>query len=80
MTFPLHNIHPHQIAFMKKFEEQGGVAFIILSFTSKNETYYVPLKSATYEEIVPGAFPIRSLRDMLVHYLEPLQADLDRKG
>ena len=95
LTFPLHNIHPHQIAFMKKFEEQGGVAFIILSFTSKNETYYVPFdqieyfwnrmeqggrKSATYEELVPGAFPIRSLRDMLVHYLEPLQADLDRKG
>ena len=24
LTFPLHNIHPHQIAFMKKFEEQGG--------------------------------------------------------
>ena len=95
LTFPLHNIHPHQIAFMKKFEEQGGVAFIILSFTSKNETYYVPFdqieyfwnrmeqggrKSATYEEIVPGAFPIRSHRDLLVHYLEPLQADLDRKG
>lgn len=25
-TFPLHNIHPHQIAFMKEFEEQGGIA------------------------------------------------------
>lgn len=33
-TFPLQNIHPHQIAFMKEFEEQGGISFIILSFTS----------------------------------------------
>ena len=33
-TFPLQNIHPHQIAFMKEFEAQGGVAFIILSFTA----------------------------------------------
>ena len=29
-TFPLQNIHPHQIAFMREFEKQGGVAFIIL--------------------------------------------------
>ena len=36
-TFPLQNIHPHQIAFMKEFEAQGGVAFIILSFTAENE-------------------------------------------
>ena len=41
-TFPLQNIHPHQIAFMKEFEAQGGVAFIILSFTAENEIYYVP--------------------------------------
>ena len=31
-TFPLHNIHPHQIAFMREFEEQGGISFIILSY------------------------------------------------
>ena len=32
-TFPLQNIHPHQIQFMKEFEEQGGIAFILLYFT-----------------------------------------------
>ena len=41
-TFPLHNIHPHQIAFMREFEEQGGISFIILSYTVKNEIYYLP--------------------------------------
>ena len=29
-TFPLQNVHEHQIRFMKEFEEQGGIAFIIL--------------------------------------------------
>ena len=32
-TFPLQNIHPHQIEFMGEFEKQGGIAFIILYFT-----------------------------------------------
>ncbi|MDO5415754.1 MAG: Holliday junction resolvase RecU [Lachnospiraceae bacterium] len=93
-TFPLHNIHPHQMQFMKNFEVQGGVAFFILSYTTKNEIYYLPFedvavfwkrmeeggrKSFTYEEI-DHSFQIRSCRDMFVHYLEPLQRDLDRKN
>ncbi len=93
-TFPLHNIHPHQIAFMQEFEQQGGVAFIILNYKNENETYYVPFdviyefwkrmedggrKSFTYEELVAKAWPIRSHRDMFVHYLEQLQMDLERK-
>ena len=93
-TFPLQNIHPHQIAFMKEFEAQGGVAFIILSFTAENEIYYVPFdvvnrfwermeeggrKSFTYDEVVPEAYRLRSHRDMYVHYLEGIQQDLDRK-
>lgn len=92
-TFPLQNIHPHQIAFMKEFEAQGGVAFIILSYTTRNEIYYLPFdhvasfwermekggrKSFTYEE-VDQDYEVRSHRDMYVHYLEPLQKDLDRK-
>ena len=28
-TFPLQNVHPHQIAFMKHMEEQGGIAFLL---------------------------------------------------
>ncbi len=92
-TFPLQNIHPHQIAFMKEFEEQGGVSFIILSFTQKNEIYYLPFaevsrfwermenggrKSFTYEE-VDKSWRIRSHREQFVHYLEQLQMDLERR-
>lgn len=93
LTFPLQNIHPHQIAFMKEFEEQGGVSFIILSFTGNNEIYYLPFseiyrfwrrmeeggrKSFTYEE-VDKSWRIRSHREQFVHYLEPLQRDLERR-
>ena len=93
-TFPLQNIHPHQIAFMKEFEAQGGISFILLSFTVEDEIYYVPFdtvnrfwermeaggrKSFTYDEVVPESYRIRSHRDMLVHYLEGIQKDLDRK-
>lgn len=92
-TFPLQNIHPHQVRFMREFEAQGGVAFIILFYTALGETYYIPYrdiarfwarmeaggrKSFTYGE-VDKDFKIRSHRDMLVHYLEPLQADLERR-
>lgn len=38
-TFPLSNIHSHQVAFMKAFEEQGGVAFFLLFFSSENIFY-----------------------------------------
>ncbi|GLC82955.1 Holliday junction resolvase RecU [Lacrimispora brassicae] len=92
-TFPLQNIHPHQVAFMEEFESQGGIAFIILSYTQKDEMYYLPLdhlkgfwnrmeeggrKSFTYEE-VDKAWRIRRFRDIFVHYLELIQKDLDRR-
>ena len=44
-TFSMQNIHEHQINFMREFEEQGGIAFIILQFTKRNEIYYIPLES-----------------------------------
>lgn len=92
-TFPLQNIHAHQIEFMQEFEHQGGIAFIVLSFTLKNEIYYLPFdhilgfwkrmeeggrKSFTYEE-VDKTWRIHSQRDIFVHYLELIQKDLDRR-
>ena len=34
-TFPLANIHPHQVQFMKEFEEQKGISFLILYFSQR---------------------------------------------
>ena len=43
-TFPLQNVHPHQVQFMKEFEEQGGISFIILYWKSENEIVYLPFE------------------------------------
>ena len=29
-TFPLQNVHEHQIHFMEKFEQQGGISFLLI--------------------------------------------------
>lgn len=92
-TFPLQNVHEHQIRFMKEFEQQGGIAFIILHFTALDELYYIPFrdleqfwkrmeeggrKSFTYDEI-DKSYQIHASRDILVHYLETIQKDLDER-
>ena len=43
-TFPLQNIHEHQVAFMRDFERQQGVAFLILYFSHRDEVYYLTFR------------------------------------
>ena len=38
-SFPLSNIHKHQLLHLKKVFEHGGISFIIVRFTHMNETY-----------------------------------------
>lgn len=92
-TFPLQNIHQHQIDFMERFEEQGGVSFLILSFTKRDEYYYLchrtlmefwnrgangGRKSFRYEEL-PREYFFTAHSGVLVPYLEPMQIDLDNR-
>ena len=46
-TFPLQNIHEHQMKFMGEFERQGGIAFLIIYYSAKNKLYYM-----RYQEIL----------------------------
>ena len=91
-TFPLQNIHEHQVKFMQAMEEQNGIAFILLYYTHRHEAYYVPLsdivyfwnrgknggrKSFTYDEIDKTLqIPIKN--GVFLHFLEQLQLDLLR--
>ncbi|MGN0297880.1 MAG: Holliday junction resolvase RecU [Lachnospiraceae bacterium] len=90
LTFALQNVHEHQIAFMEQFEQQQGIAFIILYFSQKDEAYYMPFrdlkqfwerakeggrKSFTYEE-VDRSFQIKVTGGAYIHFLEQLQLDL----
>ena len=89
-TFPLTNIHPHQITFMENFEKQHGISFIILYFSARDEFYYIPFcdiikfwlrgenggrKSFTYDEIDKN-YQIHGSKGVIVHYLESLQKDI----
>ena len=38
-SFPLNNIHKHQIEHLKKIYKHGGIGFIIVRFTKLNKTY-----------------------------------------
>lgn len=40
-SFPLANIHEHQIKHMKSIVEHGGICFMILRFTNLSETYFL---------------------------------------
>ena len=89
--FPLQNIHEHQVEFMRCFEKQDGVAFILISYTHRNEYYYLTFKKLTefwyraaeggrksfrYEELEP-AFFLPEVPGILVPYLNALQLDLN---
>lgn len=92
-TFPLQNIHAHQVAFMGDFEKQGGCAFLLIFYSGRGVFYYLPYdhmkkfwdraqeggrKSFRYEEL-DAAFFLRQGGNVLVPYLEGLQKDLERK-
>lgn len=89
-TFPLQNIHAHQVAFMENFEKQGGVAFFLISYTGRDLFYYLRFeklkafweraeaggrKSFRFEELETDFFLGRG-RGVLIPYLEALQKDL----
>mgnify|MGYP000040340958 CR=1 FL=1 len=93
-TFSIHNIHKHQIEFMKRFEKQDGIAFIILLFSELNEFYYIPFsdvlkfwnrgvnggrKSFTYDEIDKN-YQIHPAKGVVVHYLEAIQKDIMQRS
>ena len=92
-TFALQNIHPHQVEFMKAFEEQDGIAFFLISFTEEGFYYYLPMrhflpfweraqaggrKSFRMDELdMTWVLPHR--HGILVPYLEMINRDLSER-
>ena len=90
-TFPLQNLHEHQVEFMREFEKQDGIAFLIIYYSARNELYYMPFeeidrfwnrakeggrKSVRYEELNPKYF-MTLKNGCMVPYLDALQIDLE---
>ncbi len=40
-TFPLQNVHEHQVSFMEKYEKQQGISFLIIYYSQKETLYYM---------------------------------------
>jgi recombination protein U len=50
-SFPLQNLHTHQIQHMKQVDEQDGIAFILIRFASTEEIFFMKFKELfTYWE------------------------------
>ena len=92
-TFALQNIHAHQVAFMEEFEHQGGISFLLIFYTGRNEIIYLPYremrkfwdrgaaggrKSFRFDEI-RVYYPVKQHGGFLVPYLDAIQQDLDEQ-
>lgn len=92
-TFPLANIHPHQVSFMEEFEKQNGIAFFLIFYTAKDLFYYLPFRKLKefWDRAEGGgrkSFPISELDEqyflpkqqgIFVPYLEGIQIDLKER-
>jgi len=93
-TFPLQNVHEHQIQFMEEFESQGGVAFLLIYFSHKDIFYYLKFtrlkafwnravqggrKSFRFEEL-EGKYQLSPYNGVCVHYLEGISLDLQERA
>lgn len=89
--FPLQNIHEHQVEFMKNFEKQQGIAFILIYYSSRNILYYMRFeelyrfwmraqnggrKSFRFEELDERFF-MKFFHGCYVPYLDALNLDLE---
>lgn len=93
-SFPLANIHEHQYEFMRDFEAQDGVAFLIIYFKNKDTYVYLPFeKLKFFWERMSGGGPkhfsfedldekytISTYSGTFLHFLEQLQTDLSDRS
>lgn len=92
-TFPLQNVHEHQMTFMENFEKQSGISFLIIYYSTRNQLYYMRYeeikkfweraknggrKSFRFEELNPEYF-MSWKNNCYVPYLDYIQKDLDAR-
>ncbi|MBR1628578.1 MAG: Holliday junction resolvase RecU [Lachnospiraceae bacterium] len=93
-TFPLQNIHAHQMKFMEDWQNQEGVAFFLIYFTGEDVFYYMTFEEALHfwNRAMQGGrksfrmdeldkrFFFRVAQALFVPYLDMMQVDLDLRG
>ena len=90
-TFPLQNIHTHQMEFMEDWQAQEGIAFFLIYFTEEDIFYYLTFEEALFfwNRAMTGGrksfrfdelnkrFLFRVEQALFVPYLEKVQLDLE---
>ena len=93
-TFPLQNIHQHQIDFMSMFEKQQGVSFMLVYYTGLDEFYYMRFEELIFfwnrmknggrksirKEELDGDYYLSLERGFMIPYLETLLLDLESRN
>lgn len=89
-TFQMSNVHEHQFQFMEDFEKQGGIAFLLIHFSTVDRYYYMTFfelkrfyeraasgekKSVQLSELDPEWF-MEEKFGVEIHYLEGLNKDI----
>lgn len=87
-SLAVHNLHQHQIEFMKSFSEQDGISFILVSFVDYNKYFAMEIsdvdfyfsraltggrKSIPLEDFENRAYKIQREHRYLIHYLPAIQ-------
>jgi len=93
-SFPLKNIHEHQMAFMEAFMKQEGVAFLLIHFKASAEVFFLPWEqiAEAHERAQKGgrksipyadfdrAYLVQSGGGCPIHYLEAIATYLERSS
>lgn len=90
-ALPMENIHEHQVKFMEQFAGHGGIAFLLVYFSSYDQTFLLPIaqlsplwnaakeggrKSIPLERF-EKKYEVFSKGNYLVHYLDKLNTYID---
>ncbi len=93
-NFPLKNIHPHQVEYMKNIDEQGGLAFLIIHFKQCQRFFLLPFevlynyclasnnggrKSIPFDDMI-AELEIHLTAGGVLHYLEAVNHYIDWKN
>ncbi|SEI64047.1 recombination protein U [Bhargavaea ginsengi] len=84
-SFPLKNIHEHQIRHMRSVTDQGGTAFLIVKFTETERYFIVPfdLVDRAWKRMEDGgrkSIPVTELEEEAVEFHAGFRPRLDYLG
>jgi recombination protein U len=90
--FPFKNISAHQIDHLERVKKHGGIAFLIIAFTTSNEAYLIDAsyvcdlyrhsshRQITYEQVKEHGYPISQGYQPRLDYLKILDEYYFKEG